>query len=126
MATMTEKQANYRTSLIEKNLVDAKRTYPIKNARGKAQVLVNVALLVSLPEPQTVAEASSQIDALKSDGIGLWASQQPNNDWAQDALAKLTAAWGADGAQWPVVDNRQFPGFDPDSSDLVAAVSAVL
>ncbi len=126
MPQMTEKQATYRQQLIADNLRNAAKTYVLKNARGKAQVLVEVALIVSLPEPQTVKDASDQLGALKTYAIGLWASKQQDNGWAQDALAKLTAAWGQDGNDWPVVDNGQFPGFNPDSDDLVAAVTAVL
>lgn len=114
---MTEKQASYRQSLIEKNLDNEAVNY----RQNRGQALINVALIAALPEPSDKADASAQIDALKSYNVQRYALQ--HTVWANDIIRALIAAWGRDGKQWPVVTD-QYGGL-ATGTDLVAAAKAI-
>ena len=57
---MTERQAEYRESLIQKSIEKAARNATV-------MPIVKALLAVNLPEPMSKRDASAQIDALKND-----------------------------------------------------------
>ena len=94
---MTTAQETYRDRLI-KQTVDAAASFP-----AGTRVLY-AAFALSLPVPQTTAEASAQIDAL----TGGWQEYgRANRAWAEPIIAKVVAAYGKDGKLFPVANVRK-------------------
>ena len=86
MATMTEKQADYLSSL--------KQTLPSRLAPSMsagtamtAKALLQTALLLALPTPETALEASAQIDACKSADFRAVAQAHP--DWYKAVVTRI-------------------------------------
>lgn len=93
MAAMTEKQAQFRATLIDRLIADTVRD--LNNRLGRPAVhVVNVAIADALPVPATVAEASAQIDALKSGN--LLAIARNNRETWGPVVAKLQTIVSAD------------------------------
>jgi hypothetical protein len=94
MTTMTEKQAQYRESLIGQQI----RRYSPANNVARMQAIARAALALALPVPQDSYEASVQIDALKSD-IMIYAGK--HQVWAQPVMVRLANLIGAKGERVP-------------------------
>lgn len=68
MTAMSEKQATFRTDLIDRLVTTTVRD--LNNRTGRPAIhVVNVAIADALPVPTTMAEASEQIDLLKSGNL---------------------------------------------------------
>lgn len=90
-------QLAYRQELIDGALAfgwPGAATTPEQMARSATLI----ALVLSLPEPRTAAEAGDQVNGLKG-GILHHARQHP--EWAQPVLDRLTAAIGDGGERIP-------------------------
>ena len=101
----TEKQMSYRAALIDKAI-----KYQCPGAASKVTVLLakaalDTALLVTLPEPRTLAEASEQIDALQQQSVSTYA--RARKDWAEPVLRRLAAAIGNAGERLAVNDKER-------------------
>ncbi len=82
---MTEKQAAYREALISRAIADWRHTYAAMST-GRMQVAEALAPYLALPMPQTVAEASKQIDLIKSSFCN-------DRDYKRAAIARVRAMW---------------------------------
>lgn len=88
---MTEKQAAYHADLV-------RQAAPGEGDPNVVRKVVNYYLARHLPAPRTPAEASAQIDALKS---GMVLHAKKNQEWARPVLEKLDAVLGPRGANLP-------------------------
>ena len=85
-ATMTEKQAQFRASLIDRLITTTVRD--LNNRVGRPAIhVVNVAIADALPIPSTVAEASAQIDVLQTGNL-LAVARNDRETWGP-MVAKL-------------------------------------
>ena len=89
----TDKQIAYIADLTEQAIGRYRSGTP-----DRRQVAVLVAMILTLPAPTTMAEASEIIDALKGSPANYWRSRP---DVIQPVLDKLGVAFGRDMAAAP-------------------------
>lgn len=95
-ATMTEKQAQFRATLIDQLIANSVRD--LNNRVGRPAIhVVNVAIADALPVPATIAEASAHIDLLKTGNL-LAIARNDRETWG-GIVAKLQTITSADDVQ---------------------------
>jgi hypothetical protein len=117
----TEKQAEFRASLLRKALVKAQAgeghgtpgvtSLDVDEARRgdpdgwyldvRGQKIAGLAFALALPEPADCADCSDQIDSLKSSSG--WGYARSHEDWGKTILARIAARWGNDPASLPKI-----------------------
>jgi hypothetical protein len=118
----SEKQAEFRASLMRKALVKAQaaESYGTPGVTSldvdeaarrpspddwyldtRGQKIAGLAFALAMPEPSDSADCSEQIDALKS-GDG-WLYARLHEDWGKEILARIAARWGNDPAALPKI-----------------------
>lgn len=98
----TPKQLDFISSLKAHCVATFRREYdaPMGLKTAKLTNAASYALLLALPEPQTLQEASEIIDVLKlSGGVMLYGRQ--HQAWGQPILAHLAAQFGQQGERLP-------------------------
>lgn len=115
MAQPSEKQLAFRADLIRENLYKAKAkadaSDKVINANAgdtdpegwyldiSMRTLPDIALMLALPEPETIRDCSEQISSLKSGGGLSYGHDHP--EWARPVNARFVQAWGTDKDRLP-------------------------
>jgi len=99
MNSPSERQLTYIENLKKSYLDRQEGQYiGIGTVQHKMMCIVNYALTLALPAPQTTAEASEQIDALK---YGMMDYARRHQEWSQPVLARIAELFGDGGENRP-------------------------
>jgi len=107
-APITSKQLDYLASLRNAKV---NMFGHVAGVRVDGVDLLQTCLAASLPHPVTAAEASSQIEALKSGSLMPYA--RDHKDWATAIVAKVAAAIGDTGERAPMIEVAPFGAASP-------------
>lgn len=102
----SDKQMQFRANLIDDYVAACASTHnnETKLASDKARAFAEAVLVVNLPAPATMDEASEQIGALKG-GSSILSYARAHADWAQPILNAIAARNGNDA---PVIEPDHF------------------